>query len=79
MRYDIAMGDGFCFYEFPPFLDFLILVCLFVGITIRNPAQTMNGILSYTVKTGDKKLLALVQFNRGTSVLKQPVMGVYSM
>ena len=39
----------------------------------------MNGILSYTVKTGDKKLLAFVQFSRGTSVLNQPVMGVYSM
>lgn len=39
----------------------------------------MNGILSYTVKTGDKKLLAFIQFSRGTSVLNQPVMEVYSM
>lgn len=80
MRYDIAIGDSFCSYEFPPtFSWFSFLVCLFVGVTIRNPAQTMNGILSYTVKTGDKKLLAFVQFSRGTSVLNQPVMGVYSM
>lgn len=71
----MAMGRGFPSNRFPLFLDFF---GLFVGLTIRNPDQTVNGILTDILKTGDNMLLASVQFNTSTSVFNQPVMGVYS-
>lgn len=79
MRYDIAMGDSFCSYEFPPFLDFLFWFVYLLASQSGILPRLWMAFYHILWRQEIKKLLAFAQFSRGTSVFSQPVMGVYSM
>lgn len=55
--------------------SYFFFFCLFLGIKIRNLDQTLNGILTYSLKTEEQRLLAFVQLNRGSSMFRQPLTG----